>query len=52
MRVPPGGCDILVGMSLRDNLPLYLYELHEGDEDVFTDLLLAHGACAEDTLDP
>ena len=29
-------------MSLRDNLPLYLYELHEGDEDVFTDLLLAH----------
>ena len=29
-------------MSLRDNLPLYLYELHEGDEDVFTDVLLAH----------
>lgn len=29
-------------MSLRDNLPLYIYELHEGDEDVFTDLLLAH----------
>jgi hypothetical protein len=29
-------------MSLRDNLPLYLYEMHEGDEDVFTDVLLAH----------
>ncbi len=29
-------------MSLRDNLPLHFYELHEGDEDVFTDLLLAH----------
>lgn len=29
-------------MSLRDNLPLYIYELHEGDEDVFIDLLLAH----------
>ena len=29
-------------MSLRDNLPLYLYELHEGDEDVYTDVLLAH----------
>ena len=29
-------------MSLRDNLPLFIYELHEGDEDVFTDLLLAH----------
>jgi cytosine/adenosine deaminase-related metal-dependent hydrolase len=29
-------------MTLRDNLPLYFYELHEGDEDVFTDVLLAH----------
>ena len=29
-------------MSLRDNQPLYFYELHEGDEDVFTDVLLAH----------
>ena len=29
-------------MSLRDNLPLYIYELHEGDEDVFTDVLVAH----------
>jgi hypothetical protein len=29
-------------MSLRDNLPLYFYELHEGDEDVFIDVLLAH----------
>ncbi|MFN8621610.1 MAG: hypothetical protein U0869_12785 [Chloroflexota bacterium] len=28
-------------MSLRDNLPLYFYELHEGEEDVFTDVLLA-----------
>jgi hypothetical protein len=29
-------------MTVRDHLPLYLYELHEGDEDVYTDLLLAH----------
>ncbi len=36
-------------MSLRDNLPLYLYELHEGDEDVFTDVLLAHEMEYDDT---
>ena len=26
-------------MSLRDDRPVWFYELHEGDEDVFTDLL-------------
>jgi len=29
-------------MALRDGEPLYFYELHEGDEDVFADILLAH----------
>jgi hypothetical protein len=36
------GAGILGSMTLRDNLPLYFYELHEGDEDVYTDVLLAH----------
>jgi hypothetical protein len=31
-------------MSLRDDEPLYFYELHEGDEDIYTDVLLAHHA--------
>jgi len=29
-------------MALRDGDPIYFYELHEGDEDVFFDILLAH----------
>ena len=29
-------------MALRDGDAIYFYELHEGDEDVFTDVLLAH----------
>jgi hypothetical protein len=29
-------------MHPRDGEPRYFYELHEGDEDVFTDLLLVH----------
>jgi hypothetical protein len=29
-------------MTLREREPLYFYELHEGDDEVFTDLLLAH----------
>ncbi len=31
-------------MSIRDGEPIYFYELHEGDEDVFMDVLLAHDA--------
>jgi hypothetical protein len=31
-------------MSLRDGDPIYFYELHEGDEEVFFDVLLAHDA--------
>ena len=31
-------------MALRDGDPIYFYELHEGDEDVFFDILLAHDA--------
>lgn len=29
-------------MSLRDGDPVYFYELHEGDDELFTDVLLAH----------
>ena len=29
-------------MALRDGDRMYFYELHEGDEDVFSDVLLAH----------
>jgi hypothetical protein len=31
-------------MSLRDGEPIYFYELHEGDDEVFSDTLLAHDA--------
>ena len=31
-------------MALRDSEPIYFYELHESDEDLFTDVLLAHDA--------
>ncbi len=29
-------------MSLRDGEPVWFYELHESDDDLFTDVLLAH----------
>ncbi len=29
-------------MSLRDGEPVWFYELHEGDDDVFSDVLLFH----------
>jgi len=29
-------------MALRDGDPVWFYELHEGDDDVFADILLAH----------
>jgi hypothetical protein len=29
-------------MSLRDGEPVWFYELHEGDDDVFSDVLLYH----------
>jgi hypothetical protein len=29
-------------MSLRDDRPVWFYELHEGDEDVYSDVLLTH----------
>jgi hypothetical protein len=31
-------------MSIRDDEALWFYELHEGDEDVYTDVLLVHDA--------
>ncbi len=31
-------------MSLRDGEPVWFYELHEGDDDVYSDVLLAHDA--------
>jgi hypothetical protein len=31
-------------MAMRDGDRMYFYELHEGDEDVFSDILLAHDA--------
>jgi hypothetical protein len=36
-------------MNPRDVEPRYFYELHEGDEDVFTDLLLVHDAEYDET---
>jgi len=29
-------------MALRDGDPIWFYELHEGDDDLFADVLLAH----------
>ncbi len=29
-------------MALRDGDPVWFYELHEGDDDLFADVLLAH----------
>ena len=29
-------------MSLRDGQPVWFYELHEGDDEVYSDVLLAH----------
>ena len=29
-------------MSLRDGEPVWFYELHEGDDDVYSDVLLYH----------
>ncbi len=29
-------------MSLRESEPVWFYELHEGDDDVYSDVLLAH----------
>ncbi len=29
-------------MSIRDGEPVWFYELHEGDDDVYADVLLAH----------
>jgi hypothetical protein len=43
-EVAPGPVPILGRMALRDGDPIYFYELHEGDEDVFFDILLAHDA--------
>ena len=39
-------------MSLRDNLPLYIYELHEGDEDADFYLIVKgmEGAIAAKTV--
>ena len=31
-------------MSIRDGEPVWFYELHEGDDDVYSDVLLAHDA--------
>jgi hypothetical protein len=31
-------------MALRDGDRMYFYELHEGDDEVFSDVLLAHDA--------
>jgi hypothetical protein len=31
-------------MTFRGDQPLYFYELHEGEDEVFSDLLLAHEA--------
>lgn len=31
-------------MSLRDADPTYFYELHEGDDELFLDVILAHDA--------
>ena len=31
-------------MSLRDGQPVWFYELHEGDDEVYSDVLLAHDA--------
>jgi hypothetical protein len=31
-------------MSLRDDRPVWFYELHEGDDEVYSDVLLAHDA--------
>jgi hypothetical protein len=31
-------------MALRDGDQIYFYELHEGDDEVFSDILLAHDA--------
>ncbi len=42
VETPP--LPILDRMALRDGDPIYFYELHEGDEDVFFDILLAHDA--------
>jgi hypothetical protein len=39
---------ILAAMTLRDGEPIYFYELHEGDDEVFSDTLLAHDAEYDD----
>jgi hypothetical protein len=31
-------------MSVRDGDPIYFYELHEGDDELYTDVLLVHDA--------
>jgi hypothetical protein len=31
-------------MGMRDGESMYFYELHEGDDEVFSDILLAHDA--------
>jgi hypothetical protein len=35
-------------MALRDGDPIYFYELQEGDDDVYSDVLLAHDAEYDD----
>jgi hypothetical protein len=39
---PPIGRLYSAAMALRDGDPVWFYELHEGDDDLFADVLLAH----------
>ena len=42
LMVPPLGRLYSAAMALRDGDPVWFYELHEGDDDLFADVLLAH----------